>query len=117
MQEWIKIFLTGFVSFTVSLSVAFILRYKDRKETARICKDDLEKAAKKREEDREWVTKQFAESQKQTAALKKQAESTKDLAEWSKQHIEILLDDKKARELGSKLSICPTGVHLPTLGN
>ncbi|WP_212113006.1 hypothetical protein [Bartonella queenslandensis] len=91
MQEWIKIFLTGFLSFIGSLSVALILRNKDRKEAAKIRKDDLEKAAKKREEDREWISKQFAESQKQTTALEEQAISTKDLAEWSKQHVEILL--------------------------
>nr|WP_275064946.1 MULTISPECIES: hypothetical protein [unclassified Bartonella] len=95
MQEWIKIFLTGFVSFAVSLSVALILRNKDRKEAAKIRKDDLEKSAKKREEDIEWISKQFAESQEQTIALKEQAISTKDLAEWSKQHLEILLRTSK----------------------
>ncbi|WP_246787229.1 hypothetical protein [Bartonella taylorii] len=91
MQEWIKIFLTGFLSFIGSLSVALILRNKDRKEAAKIRKDDLETVAKKREEDREWISKQFAESQEQTIALKEQAKSTKDLSEWSKQHVEILL--------------------------
>ncbi|USP00817.1 hypothetical protein LBE40_05875 [Bartonella taylorii] len=100
MQEWIKIFLTGFVSFVVSLSVALILRNKDRKEAAKIRKDDLEKAAKKREEDREWATKQFAESQKQTAALKKQADSTKDLAESSKR---LLSDSRKDLEIIASL--------------
>lgn len=91
MQEQITIFLTGFISFAVSLSVGVILRNKDRKEAAKIRKDDLEKASKKREEDIEWISKKFAESQEQTIALKEQAISTKDLAEWSKQHVEILL--------------------------
>ncbi|WP_375663514.1 hypothetical protein [Bartonella sp. CL63NXGY] len=114
MQEWIKIFLTGFVSFAVSLSVALILRCKDRKEAAKIRKDDLEKAAKKREEDREWISKQFAESQEQTIALKEQAKSTKDLAKWSEKHIKILLDNKRVQDLGTPLSIYATGPHLPT---
>ncbi|CAK01365.1 hypothetical protein [Bartonella tribocorum] len=91
MQELIKIFLTGLLSFIGSLSVALILRNKDRKEAAKIRKDDLEKAAKKREEDREWISKQFAESQEQTTALKEQAQSIKDLAKWSEEHIRILL--------------------------
>ncbi|WP_208441111.1 hypothetical protein [Bartonella raoultii] len=91
MQEWIKIFLTGFVSFVVSLSVALILRNKDRKEAAKIHKDDSKKAARKRKEDRKWISKKFAESKKQTIALKEQAKSTKDLAKWSEQYIKILL--------------------------
>ncbi|WP_273760453.1 hypothetical protein [Bartonella sp. ML70XJBT.G] len=53
MQEWVKIYLTGLVSFPVLLLVALILRYKDRKEAAKIHKEDSETAAKKREEDRE----------------------------------------------------------------
>ncbi len=114
MQEWIKIFLTGFLSFIGSLSVALILRNKDRKEAAKIRKDDLEKAAKEREEDREWVSKQFAESQEQTTALKEQAISTKDLAKWSEEHIKILLDNKRVQDLGPPLSIYATGPHLPT---
>ncbi|WP_244428913.1 TolC family protein [Bartonella vinsonii] len=114
MQEWIKIFLTGFVSFAVSLSVALILRNKDRKEAAKIRKDDLEKAAKKREEDREWISKQFAESQEQTIALKEQAKSTKDLAKWSEEHIKILLDNKKVDDLGTPLSIYARESNLVT---
>ncbi len=116
MQEWIKIFLTGFVSFAVSLSVALILRNKDRKEAAKIRKDDLEKAAKKREEDIEWISKQFAESQEQTTALKEQAISTKDLAKWSEEHIKILLDNKRVQDLGLPPSIYTTGPHFPTKG-
>ncbi|WP_019223377.1 hypothetical protein [Bartonella rattaustraliani] len=114
MQEWVKIFLTGLVSFTVSLSVALILRCKDRKEAAKIRKDDLETAAKKREEDREWINKQFAESQEQTIALKEQAISTKDLAKWSEEHIRILLDNKRVQDLGLPPSIYTTGPHFPT---
>ncbi|ATO57169.1 hypothetical protein [Bartonella sp. 1-1C] len=116
MLEWANIFLTGFVSFTVSLSVALILRNKDRKEAAKIRKDDLEKAAKKREEDREWISKQFAESQEQTIALKEQAISTKDLAKWSEKHIKILLDNKRVQDLGLPASIYTTGPHSPTMG-
>ncbi len=116
MQEWIKIFLTGFVSFVVSLSVALILRNKDRKEAAKIRKDDLEKAARKREEDIEWISKQFAESQEQTIALKEQAISTKDLAKWSEEHIKILLDNKRLQDLGMPPSIYTTGPHSPTMG-
>ncbi|UTO29096.1 hypothetical protein [Bartonella harrusi] len=116
MQEWIKIFLTGCVSFAGSLLVALILRNKDRKEAAKIRKDDLETTAKKREEDREWIGKQFAESQKQTIALKEQAMSTKDLAKWSEEHIKILLDNKRVEDLGTPPSIYITGPHLPTMG-
>ncbi len=116
MQEWIKIFLTGFLSFIGSLSVAVILRNKDRKEAAKIRKDNLEKAAKKREEDKEWISKQFAESQEQTIALKEQAISTKDLAKWSEEHIKILLDNKRVEDLGTPPSIYTTGPHLPTKG-
>ncbi|WP_375627941.1 MULTISPECIES: hypothetical protein [unclassified Bartonella] len=116
IQEWIKIFLTGFLSFIGSLSVALILRNKDRKEAAKIRKDDLETAAKKREEDREWISKQFAESQEQTIVLKEQAISTKDLAKWSEEHIKILLDNKRVEDLGTPPSIYITGPHLPTKG-
>lgn len=116
MQEWIKIFLTGFVSFAVSLSVALILRNKDRKEAAKIRKDDLEKAARKQKEDIEWISKQFAESQEQTIALKEQAISTKDLAKWSEEHIKILLDNKRVEDLGTPPSIYTTGPHFPTKG-
>ncbi len=103
MQEWIKIFLTGFLSFIGSLSVALILRNKDRKE-----------AAKKRAQDKKWVIKKFAESEKQTAALEEQAKSTKDIAKWSEEHIKILLDNKRVQDLGPPLSIYATGPHLPT---
>ncbi|WP_375693223.1 MULTISPECIES: hypothetical protein [unclassified Bartonella] len=103
MQEWIKIFLTGFLSFIGSLSVALILRCKDRKE-----------AAKKRAQDKKWVIKKFAESEKQTAALEEQAKSTKDIAKWSEEHIKILLDNKRVQDLGPPLSIYATGPHLPT---
>ncbi|WP_406604471.1 hypothetical protein [Bartonella gliris] len=46
MQEWIKIFLTGFLSFIASLLVALILRNKNRKEaefsfTVRHLKPDI----------------------------------------------------------------------------
>lgn len=106
MQEWIKIFLTGFVSFAVSLSVALILRNKDRKEAAKIRKDDLEKAARKRKEDIEWISKQFAESREQTIALKEQAISIKDLAKWSEEHVKILLSaSKKHLEFETLLDI------------
>ncbi|WP_332060792.1 hypothetical protein [Bartonella sp. CB74] len=124
MQDWIGTLFTGFVSFIVSLSVTLvsfvvtlIVRSKDRKAAAKIRADDLARTAKNRKEDREWVTKQFIESQKQTEALKEQAESTKSLAELSQKHVEILLDNKKVQDLGIPLVVYIEKVYFPTVDN
>ncbi len=91
MQEWIKIFLTGFLSFIASLLVALILRNKNRKEADKIRQEDLEKSAKKREEDLDNIERQLEQ-------LKKQAEA-------AKEHVSILWAEKQIRDLGPKLKV------------
>ncbi|WP_273757180.1 MULTISPECIES: hypothetical protein [unclassified Bartonella] len=76
MQEWINIFLTGFLSFIASLLVALILRHKDKK----------------------GLEKQFIERDKQTVALEK-------IAMYSEQNVKILLKDKDIRTLKELLHI------------
>ncbi|WP_375678290.1 MULTISPECIES: hypothetical protein [unclassified Bartonella] len=85
--EWIKIFFTNFLSFIASISVSLILRCKDRKADA-----------KKQAENRKWITKQFAERKKQTAALEK-------IATNLGKNLEILLKDKDIRALKKLLHI------------
>ncbi|WP_273719277.1 MULTISPECIES: hypothetical protein [Bartonella] len=91
MQEWIKILLTGFMSFAVSLSVALILRNKDRKEATKIRKEDLEKSAKKRKEDLDNIERQLEQLKNQTEA--------------AKEHVSILWAEKQIRDLGPKLKV------------
>ncbi len=79
-EEWIKIFITGFLSFISSLSVALILRHKDQKEAAKIRKEDLNNV------------------ERQLEQLKKQTEA-------EKEHVSILWAEKQIRDLGPKLEV------------